>query len=279
MNRQVKEDYKKVAIVRRYPVTVFIMLSYLIGFGLSIPIFLFGIKWLGLLAASSASMAGLFTAGLTEGKEGVKKLLRGFTKWRCNPLWYIVAIVVPPVIDLISVGISTISGNPFPVPGAHRWVMLVPMFFLLTVQAGLGEEIGWRGYATPKLSERHSVLVSSLVVGVVWACWHLPLYLFPGFVQHDIAQNLGFGTTFVMYSVYIVAAAVIYAWIYFVSGGNLWLPVLLHGSTNAFGWFFNYQDIEAYGGLTMMVCFTGLWIAAAVIVMVIPGIRAETKKE
>jgi membrane protease YdiL (CAAX protease family) len=234
---------------------------------------------LGLLAASSASLAGPVTAALTEGKEGVKKLLRGFTRWRCSPLWYAVAIVIPPAIVLIAAGISTIFGNPFPLPGPQRWAMLVPMFFILTVQAGLGEEIGWRGYATPKLSERYSVLVSSLIVGVVWACWHLPLYLFPGFVQHEIAQNLGFVSTFLMYSVFVVAAAVIYAWIYFVSGGNLWLPILLHGSTNAFGWFFNYQDIEAYGGITIMVCFTGLWIAAAVIVTVIPGIRVETKKE
>jgi len=139
-----------------------------------------------------------------------------------------------------------------------------------TVQAGLGEEIGWRGFATPKLMEKRSALKSSLVVGVVWASWHIPLYFVPGTLQNVLVQTIGFPLTIMAYSLNIIAFAIVWSWIYEVSNRNLWLPILIHGSTNSFATFFAIGNFEVYGIAPIMISAL-LWIILAVAIVFIYG--------
>ena len=91
---------------------------------------------------------------------------RRLTTWRVGWRWVVVAVVALPAIHLIGVGLATFAGGSFPVHPALAGLLVL---FIVT---NFGEEIGWRGYALPKLQERMSPLAAALVLGVVWAMFH-----------------------------------------------------------------------------------------------------------
>jgi len=103
------------SIIKKHSVTVFFVLTFLISLGVMLLLMLTGIGWLGLLAASGSCIAALITAAWAGGKEGLKQLLSGFKRWRCNPLWYVLAIFIPGVTTLIAIGLSGVFGIQFQV--------------------------------------------------------------------------------------------------------------------------------------------------------------------
>jgi membrane protease YdiL (CAAX protease family) len=138
---------------------------------------------------------------------------------------------------------------------AALWLYIVP-FFLIDFIAN-GEEIGWRGYALPRLQARHSALISTLVVGVIWGLWHLPKFL--------LDWN---AVSFAWFMGHIIAAAFLYTWVYNGTRGSLLLVTLLHASSNTAGVFLpmantvSSQNMGAYVGYVLFE-----WVAAVVIVL------------
>jgi membrane protease YdiL (CAAX protease family) len=119
------------------------------------------------------------------------------------------------------------------------------------VQAG--EELGWRGYALPRMADRMGLAAASVVLGVIWAAWHLPLFFLPG-------ANT-FGQSFPLYLTQVVAASVALAWLFTNSHGGLLLPMLFHAAIN------NTKDIvpSASPGATDVFSFHASrlgWIGA-----------------
>src|SRR5215211_4092979 len=102
-------------------------------------------------------------------------------------------------------------------------VMITLVFFIFPGSA-LGEEIGWRGYALPRLQYRRSALSASLILGVIWAFYHLPLF-FTG-------QAFRSPSLLVPFVVSGLALSVILTWVYNSTGGSLLLVVLLHATAN-----------------------------------------------
>ena len=96
--------------------------------------------------------------------------------------------------------------------------------FAVTIVGGGLEEVGWRGYLLPRMQERRSALAASLIVGVVWTFWHLPLLLMEGTSQASFA--LGW------YALHTIALAVLFTWAYNASGGSTLLAVLAHAAVN-----------------------------------------------
>lgn len=261
--------------VRKHPVITFFVITYLIGYIAAIPLFFTQISALGLIAASSSSLGGIITAALYNKKE-VKRLFISLIQFRCGVSSYLFALLFPPILVVGAILINMLLGHPFPALDAEKWKLIIPIFAFSLIQAGLGEEMGWRGFALPHLVKKTHPLAAAIIIGIVWACWHLPLYFFPGFIQHDVAQIYGFFVTFSIYSSFVVAASVIYSWLYLRSGNSLIPAILIHGMTNVCGWYFNYKDTHAYGGLTMLIALSLLWIVAAVLVSAIsPVFRTQ----
>ncbi|HET8846871.1 MAG TPA: CPBP family intramembrane glutamic endopeptidase, partial [Ktedonobacteraceae bacterium] len=231
----------------------------------AIPLFFTKISALGLIAASSSSLGGIITAALY-GKKEVKRLFASLVQFRCGVFSYLSALLLPPILVVGAILVNMLFGHPFPASALQNWKLILPMFVLSLIQAGLGEEMGWRGFALPHLVKKTRPLTAALIIGGVWACWHLPLYFFPGFIQHDVAQTYGFVVTFVIYSTFVVAASVIFSWLYLRSRNSLVPALLIHGMLNVSGWYFHYQDTHAYGGLTMLIALSLFWVGAAVLV-------------
>jgi membrane protease YdiL (CAAX protease family) len=171
--------------------------------------------------------------GLTLGKEGVIALLKRFLIWRVGWKWYLVVFLLMPSLQVVSVLLSVIvRQTPIDFSTVYAYqifgpsvnlVLLIVPFFLFDAIAN-GEEIAWRGYVLPRLQTKHSALVSSLIVGVIWGLWHLPKHL----SHWDTI-------TFVFFMAGITARAVLYTWLYNNTKGSLLLTTLFHASGNTGG--------------------------------------------
>jgi CAAX protease family protein len=104
--------------------------------------------------------------------------------------------------------------------------MLALFFVLLALTDGLGEEPGWRGFALPRLLARRNALVASLVLGLLWAAWHLPLLWTEGSPNYQQPVWLLF--------LDLPAKSVLFTWVFLRTRGSALLAVLFHASTNLF---------------------------------------------
>ncbi|WP_159898767.1 CPBP family intramembrane glutamic endopeptidase [Salinirussus salinus] len=154
--------------------------------------------------------------------------------------YYAAALALPVAVILVAGAVHTVvfdGGLTLEaLPGSYEY----PLFlgFILLFGGGL-EEPGWRGYLLPQLQRRYSALVAALVVGVVWAGWHLPLFVLPGTVQSQMSL--------VLYLSQILAMSVVLTWLTNAVGGSVVPAVLLHAGGNA---VLNYYPVGGVAGAT-----------------------------
>ena len=136
---------------------------------------------------------------------------------------YVFAVAYMAAIKLSAALIHRVVIGAWPRFGDEVWYLMAAAIAVSTgVQAG--EEVGWRGYALPRLSARVGLAPASVILGVIWASWHLPLFFFPA------SDTLG--QSFPLYLVQVTALSVAVAWLYWRTGGSLLLVMLLHAAVN-----------------------------------------------
>ncbi|MGZ9166192.1 MAG: CPBP family glutamic-type intramembrane protease, partial [Anaerolineales bacterium] len=149
--------------------------------------------------------------------------------------WYLIALFMPAFVILLAISINkwtggaspdfSVAGFPFGPVDTPLWqkVLILLLVFILGFD-GLGEEIGWRGFALPKLLESRSPLVSSLILGALWAIWHFPYALTKGTFLSEVPLHWFF--------INLLAVSVIYTWIFINTNGSLLLALLFHAAGN-----------------------------------------------
>lgn len=222
----------------------------------------------------------LFMTWLTLGKAEMIKLFKRFFLWRVDWQWWIVALLLAPTLQFASV-LLTSWLTRVPADYSHPMIrdvvpldapllaLVIPwlIFEILTN----GEEMGWRGYVLPRLQARHNALVSSLVVGAIWSVWHLPKFFGTGFSGER---------SFFWFTIFSLAAAVLYTWLYNNTRGSLLLVTLFHATQNSAGMFLPVQ-FAVPGGIAQNILII-LCVVAAVSVTLTAGAarlsRAEEKQ-
>jgi len=225
--------------MKKYPIAWFYILA-------------FAISWLGMILAALGShriapfdspyiqllsifyavgpaLAAVIVLWVVEGKIGVQNLLKGLIRWRVSPVWYIVALLGSLMLLITAQGITQLLGLSATVP--TQPVDLSPyvvLSFAVNFFATTCEEIGWRGFALPRLQKRHSAFIATLIVGTLWAFWHLPIV----FIVGNPMSEYPF-----LWFILIVTNAFIYTWIYNSTKGSILLVALFHGSLNIWGAF------------------------------------------
>lgn len=172
-----------------------------------------------LLATIVPSAVAIILSAVENGLAGVSALIGQFGRWRFATGWYAYAVLLAPVVAVIVLLVTKAMGGHAPAPAA-------PLQFLVPL-APLGEELGWRGYALPRLQRRMPALPAALLIGVIWACWHLPYFAFPD--VHPLAFWIGFP----VFAVVIVAESVLATWLYNSSRGSLLATFIFHWSITA----------------------------------------------
>ncbi|MAT99809.1 MAG: CPBP family intramembrane metalloprotease [Anaerolineaceae bacterium] len=264
--------------MKRYPLLLFFILAFVFSWPIMI------IDALGsqgaldfrvpvpllVLMGYGPTLAALLVTGWTKGKSGIRALLRKLLVWRVGMLWAVVGILGMAGLFFLAYQLSNWLG--YPVPAAPEIpmspIVAVPVLFIVSLLIN-GEEIGWRGFALPRLQARFNALTASLILGVIWAGFHLPLFWTIGSTQ---AGQPIFG-----FLISIVASSIIVTWLY-NNTDSLLLVILFHASVNTWSQIIPGIDTAHAGIGSIYWLTTGLLCATAVLITLFFGPETLTRK-
>jgi uncharacterized protein len=139
--------------------------------------------------------------------------------------------------------------------------MVLPLFLVILILTdGLGEELAWRGFALPRLLTRHNALAASLILGVLWGLWHLPLIWTEGAPMYQLPVWL--------FLLDITAKSVLFTWVFLHTRGSALIAVLLRAATNLFA---VSPNLTTSGDLTPLLLAAGAKWVLVVVVIVVAG--------
>lgn len=222
--------------------------------------------WMQLIiVAYMPTVAAIVAAALAEGRMGIRELLRKLLVWRVGARWYVFAIFGYAFLcgSAIIVGNILSESPPFPLlsddlfkGSSLQWLIMLPVFFLIITLTN-GEELAWRGFALPRLQARWNALNSSLILGVVWVAFHLPLFF------TLTGSELNF-MAMASKSLQLLGASVIFTFLYNHTRGSVLLAYLLHGAANTWTRVFPIDHAPAHIGwwLTALICITAVLLVA-----------------
>jgi uncharacterized protein len=216
---------------RRYPVVSFFLLTFLVSWsgalavaapslarGEAIPkisgILMFPAMLLG------PSISGILMTWITGGRHGLRDLFARTRRWRLPLPWYAVLLIPPALILIVLFALKTFVSPAFAPNNFYVGI-------LFGVPAGILEEIGWMGFAFPKMQSKCNALAAALVLGLLWGLWHVPVITFLGAATPHGAYWLPF---FLAFTFAMTAMRVLIAWLY-VNTKSVLLTQLMHVSS------------------------------------------------
>ena len=173
--------------------------------------------------------------------------------WRVGIGWYVFAILFPVAQWAAAVGIDKLLGRSYELGGSPVFdafgpqaAAMLPFIILFAFPNALGEELGWRGFALPKLQTRHSALTASIIIGLFWGLWHIPTWAAQKQTDASVLSTLWMVVS-------TVPAAILFTWVYNGTRGSL-LPVcFLHASIAVTGYFVPALPTPTQGAVSWAV--------------------------
>jgi len=229
------------SLLARHPLAAFFSIA-IIGSWLAVLPVLLSRNGFGLLPIevpieplkTIASFTGPFLAAFlvtaaAEGQPGVRSLLKRMVQWRVGLGWYLLAFFGYILLDLL-VGMILLGTAPLTAL-VQKWPLIFTVYFpaLLTVRliSPIGEETGWTGFAVPRLQKKFGPLLGAMILGLVWAFWHLPGFFMTG---SDMGGFSLFGFGF--FAIFAICTRIIWNWMVNRTAGSVLIAILLHAATN-----------------------------------------------
>lgn len=263
--------------MRRHTVLSYFLIAYAFTWAIWIPMALAGARvyqgsaWPNHIPGLFGPMVAAFlVSALVAGRAGVVALLRRMVLWRIHLKWYAAALS-PLAFFALAAAVMVAMGQGWPdLNELGRFsslpVMIAPLMWLaMLVFNAFPEETGWRGFAVPELLKTRGLLSTAVIVGLLWALWHVPsMFVIENYRQLGLAFLPGFFPG-------IVAGSVFLAWLYRASGGSVFIVAVWHATYNLF------SGTAAAHGLVAAMVSTGvmLWAVLIVIVEVRGWLRAR----
>lgn len=209
------------------------------------------------------SIMSIIFTGYYYGKTGIKKLLRKLTIWKFNPLFYVfvffytvISIYIPSFIcSVVGINYKIHINNHISIFQLTSPVTIIICFFAIVIFGGpLGEELGWRGFILPKLQEKINPLTSSIILGVIWTSWHIPMFYF-----HVSGYDIGF----ISYLLETIRLSILFTWLYNRTKSSLLIVILYHSfddfvmsicANDFMGKFNTYSVILWFIQLIVLLC-------------------------
>ncbi|HRQ42655.1 MAG TPA: CPBP family glutamic-type intramembrane protease [Chloroflexota bacterium] len=239
------------SLINRYAVAIFCALAILLSFAtyfLPLPR-----EVLPFVIVCIPPILAIFLTAITDGRSGVRSLLRKLVEWRISLGWLATALAVAFAMRL-AVSLLALALGMIPVmqlrPTTVTEVVMLAVIFLL---AGILEEWGWRGYVLPKLLKTQTALFASLVIGVLWGLLHLALHL-PGMPSN--------GLPLLPTMLQLIGLSIILTWFFIRGGRNIILTTIFHAAQSFF--------VILNGGISLAQqqwLMAVVWVATGVIIV------------
>ena len=273
--------------IKRYPVVAFYIVAWLIGGVFTAP---FMASTLGLMpqipfivifvAAWSASLAAVIITAIISGGAGVKALLARFLIWRFHVGWWLAALLLPAVAALGAVLLSGLfGGRSLDLRSLQPVYTLIPLLVIKVIQAGVGEEFGWRGFALPRVQRRHSALTASIIVGLMHGLWHWPLYFVEPMTQYYEQVAWGFWPALAFDTAMVILWSIAYTWLYNNTRGSVLIAAFFHGVVPT--WMTYVAATSAFGGeidIGPFAWYLGIFAVIDVVILVLYGPKHLSRK-
>jgi len=207
------------------------------------------------------SVSGIMLTAVFDGGKGLRKIGSRLIRWRVDIGWYAVALLAAPLLMLTIYLILSLLSPKF-LPGffaAGNKLSHLLMGLVTGLMAGFFEELGWTGFATPRLRRRYSILGTGLIVGLPWAIWHILPALWLGYASGTLSGALSTVSYLTDPFLFLIASRILIVWVYDHTGGSLLLAMLMHMSLTSSARVLTPMGIV---GLPLML-FGIVWAAVA----------------
>jgi CAAX protease family protein len=264
--------------LKRHPLLTYFVLVYVLAWAFWIPLALLGpfsyaamynpllhpvAFGLAISAGCTPSLLGILLTGLFSGKSGLLELFGRLGRVRVPLRWYAVVLLLLPALWLIALGIPALLGLA---TITFTWSTFTALGNIPV--AGFGEELGWRGFALPRLQARRPALSASLLLGVLWGLWHLPWRIALGLP----VTATGLVQFIICYPLMLTAWTVLFTWVYNNTRGSLFLMVLFHAFANiSLNTFWSpgtlLGNVNGFNGIVFILYVMLLWVAVLLVVV------------
>ena len=249
-----------ISLVRRSPLVSFFALAYGLSWGVSLLLRGEPTGAFSPLFAGGPLVAAVLIVSMTDGRVGLRDLLNRLLRWQVAPGWYALVFGLPVAIVGSAIGLNTLFGGTAPdwtkAPGLTQLLLFMAIFLVVPIAAPLGEEVGWRGFALPSLLASRSALVATLILGVLWAAWHLPVVLANPSVRPPAPFLLA-----------VPALAVLVTWLFLHTRESVFVALLFHAWYDLVLVFVLAVLVPADGERFLWAVAAVQWLAAAVVVV------------
>ena len=201
------------------------------------------------------------------GSRGVGEFVSQAFRWRVGIQWYAAALLAPAAIRIVVIYLHILKGGTVPdMSDATRWLAIPSTFFIVLLIGGpTGEEFGWRGFLLQRVQPVYGMVGASILIGVVSALWHLPLFFIP-----DTAQS---HLPFALFAVRTVALSIISTWLYNGTRRSLLFVLLFHASLNT--WPNTIYILEAQGTIGPYLSTTIIYAGWAIQLIILGRVRGR----
>lgn len=197
-------------------------------------------------AVYAPSFLAVLLTGLFDGRAGLQSLVSRLDPRRCHPIWYLVVIGGFVGLTAVAGWIGKLAGGPTPVWNLSGAGVSALALGLFRDPGPLGEELGWRGFALPRMLHHWHPVTASLILGVVWGLWHLPAFFVSTLSQSQLSLPI-----------FILGAAslsVVTAWLFIKSKGSVLIAILVHLMANHVGDITGASFNQLTYGLAVVAC-------------------------
>ena len=233
-----EKSSKLLRLIARHPLKSFFLMSFLFTWLVVLPYILsvWGIvkgdlEFLYIIKPFVGPMlAAVVTIYATQGKEGLARLRKRLGQRRAPWKWYFLILVAVPVLLLVGIIVQPSMLGSFKGLSAKILISYPLYFAVVFFGVALPEEIGWRGFALPRMQKNYGALKGTLILGLLWSLWHLPFFLTPG---HGGGPNNSYEAmirSFGYFVMLVMAFSVIFTWVFNHTGGSIFVANILHAS-------------------------------------------------
>lgn len=211
-------------------------------------------------------LSGFIMTAVIEGKPGMSCLTRRIARWRVGLQWYVFAIVGLPGVMLLATIIRLGALESLDISGRPFALSYLQSFISITVIGGpLFEEPGWTGFAQPRLQRSYGPLAGGLILGSLWALWHLPGFLIPSQDLSDIPPR-GTVLDFAVFALALIGLRLIIIWVVNNTRSSVLMAILVHASWNT---FYAVCLVRVFRAPAVLGSYLNLTLAASVLALLL----------